>query len=78
MMNIDEKYVKEYLMNNILGNLIADRLYTGSFAFVCDNARGAHPKLFIIHARRRTKHPKSTMNWRSKKLKIRTSTLNNI
>ena len=44
MMNIDEKYVKEYLMNNILGNLIADRLYTGSFAFVCDNARGVHPK----------------------------------
>ena len=59
MMNIDEKYVKEYLMNNILGNL------TG---FVWDHASDLS----------QTKHPKSTMNWRSKKLKIRTSTLNNI
>ena len=39
MMNIDEKYVKEYLMNNILGNLPA---------FVWDHAsdlsQSKHPK----------------------------------
>ena len=46
MMNIDEKYVKEYLMNNILGNLPVP------FALVWDHARGIS----------QTKHPKSTMN----------------
>ena len=39
MMNIDEKYVKEYLMNNIFGNLPVP------LAFVWDHApQTKHPK----------------------------------